>query len=94
MTQEKEGEDFLTVTEVLNFFDLPLVNKMMELLPSILFLKHNIPKNQKVSVQNTQLPESFCFKSSRYFEKKNELQKVLPPHVVNFFHFLGKQTQD
>lgn len=68
--QEKEGEDFLTVTEVLNFFDLPLVNKMMELLPSILFLKHNIPKNQKVSIQNTQLPEPFCFKSSRYFEKK------------------------
>lgn len=73
VTHEREGEDFLTLTEILNFLDLSLVNKMMELLPSIPFLKHNIPQNQKYKYKIRKCVNPFVLSPSDISGKKDNL---------------------
>jgi len=68
--REGEGEDFLTLTEILNFLHLSLVNKMMELLPSIPFLKHNIPQNQKYQYKIRNCVNPFVLSPSDISGKK------------------------
>lgn len=82
MTQEREGEDFLTLTEILNFPDLSLVNKMMELLPSIPFLKQNIPQNQKYQYKIRNCVNPFVLSPSDISEKKNLNFKKCYHHML------------
>jgi hypothetical protein len=81
VTHEREGEDFLTLTEILNFLDLSLVNKMMELLPSIPFLKHNIPQNQKYQYKIRNCVNPFVLSPSDISGKKNLNLKKYYHHI-------------
>jgi hypothetical protein len=89
---EGEGEDFLTLTEILNFLHLSLVNKMMELLPSIPFLKHNIPQNQKYQYKIRNCVNPFVLSPSDISGKKIWTWKSITTTYVSQFLPFSRET--